>query len=106
MKHDTGGGSTREELIQQLNDNYGLELAGRLSAEELEDSLAERLNTLIRSDFNMVVSILYRIDINEARLKELLKTAAEEEEGRIMARLIIERQTQKIETRRRYRNDL
>ena len=90
----------REELIQELNRNYDLELAGLLSPEDLEILLAEKLNGLIRSDFNALVTILYRVDVNEARLKELLRTAAGEDAGRIMARLIIERQEQKIKTRK------
>ena len=92
--------SSREELIQELNRNYDLELAPQLSAEELEDRLTFRLNRLIDADFNLLVSILYRVDVNEIKLKELLRTAAGEDAGRIMARLIIERQLQKIITRR------
>jgi hypothetical protein len=55
---------------------------------------------LILSDFNALIGILYRIDVNEARLKELLKIKAGEDAGKIMARLIIERQWQKIQTRK------
>ena len=90
----------REELIGELNRNYDLELAPRLSASELEELLAEKLNRLIRSDFNTLVTILYRVDVNEARLKEMLRINAGEDAGMIMARLIIERQEQKIRTRK------
>jgi hypothetical protein len=100
MTEDPGSGANREALIQELNSDYDLELAPQLSAEELEDRLADRLNRLIAADFNTLVSILYRVDVNEAKLKELLRTAAGEDAGRIMARLIIERQTQKMATRR------
>jgi hypothetical protein len=94
-----GSGSDRSELIQELNRNYDLALAERLSATELETLLAGKLNELIRIDFNALVTILYRIDVNETKLKELLRTSAGEDAGRIMARLIIERQEQKIKTR-------
>ena len=40
------------------------------------------------------------IDVDEARLKKLLKDNAGEDAGMIIARLIIERQLQKIVTRR------
>lgn len=95
-----GSGSDRAALIQELNRNYDLELAERLTASELETFLADKLNELIRIDFNALVTILYRVDVNEAKLKELLRTSAGEDAGRIMARLIIERQEQKIKTRK------
>jgi hypothetical protein len=87
-------------LIQELNRNYDLELGERLSASDLEEFLAARLNRLIQSDFNAVVSILYRVDVNEVKLKEMLKGAMGEDAGRVMARLIIERQEQKRRARK------
>ncbi|MHA4811951.1 hypothetical protein ACX0G9_27895 [Flavitalea flava] len=90
------------ELIQDLNRSYELQFAEYLTAEELETLLAEKLNMLIRQDFNTLVQLLYRIDINESRLRGLLAENAGEDAGRIMARLIIERQWQKIQTRKKY----
>jgi hypothetical protein len=91
------------ELILDLNRAYDLELAEQLSAEELEALLAERLNGLIRDDFNTLLQLLYRIDINEARLRQLLQEKSGEDAGKIIARMIIERQWQKIQTRRQYK---
>ena len=94
-----------KELIQDLNRSYELQLAEQLSAAELEGLLAEKVNRLIREDFGALVQLLYRIDVNEARLREVLKVNAGEDSGKIIARLIMERQWQKIETRRKYRHD-
>jgi hypothetical protein len=91
-----------QELIYDLNRSYPWELPGQPSADGLETLLAEKLNALILSDFNALIGILYRIDIDEVRLKELLKTGVGEDAGKIMARLIIERQWQKIQTRKNY----
>lgn len=93
------------ELIHDLNGSYELNLSEQLSAEELEALLAVKLNTLIRDDFNALLRLLYRIDINEARLRRLLQEKSGEDAGMIIARLIIERQRQKIETRRQYPRD-
>ncbi len=91
-----------EELIRELNKGYGIELVPKLSKEELENALAEKCNTLIRDDFEALVRLLYRIDINEARLRHLLKENINAEAGRIIARMIIDRLGQKIESRRLY----
>jgi hypothetical protein len=92
------------ELIKNLNHSYGLELAEQLSADGLEAVLAEKLNSLIHSDFNALIGILYRIDVDESRLKDLLKTNDGEDAGKIIARLIVERQRQKIQTRKVFSN--
>jgi len=90
-------------LIKDLNQAYGLELAEHLSYGQLEALLAERFNTLIRENFSALVQFLYRMDISETRLRDLLKLDAGQDAGVIIARLVIERQQQKILTRRQFK---
>ena len=96
---------TTKELIQELNQIRSWDLAERLTREEVESVLAERLNSLIRYDFNGLVQLLYRIDVEEPRLRYLLQQHKGEDAGRIIARLIIDRLLKKIETRRQYAAD-
>jgi hypothetical protein len=96
---------TTKELIQELNQIRSWDLAERLTREEVESVLAERLNNLIRDDFNGLVQLLYRIDVEEPRLRYLLQQHKGEDAGRIIARLIIDRLLKKIETRRQYAAD-
>ena len=93
------------ELIRDLNRSYELELAEHLSLDQLEALLAEKLSNLIRDDFNALVQWLYRVDVNEARLKRMLSENSGVDAGRTIARLVMERQWQKMETRRKYRPD-
>ncbi|HTI91653.1 MAG TPA: hypothetical protein VL727_13765 [Puia sp.] len=90
-------------LIKDLNQSYGWELANSLTIQELETLLAEIVNGWIRSDFTRLVQFLYRIDISESRLRQLLEENTEEDTGQLLARLILERLWQKIETRRQYK---
>src|SRR5690242_5215970 len=96
---------TTKELIQELNQIRSWDLAERLTREEVESVLAEKLNGLIRDDFNGLVQLLYRIDVEEPRLRYLLQQHKGEDAGRIIARLIIDRLLKKIETRRQYSAD-
>lgn len=64
------------------------------------NQLAEKINDLLIHDFNKLISLLYRVDINEAKLKNLLKKNPGEDAGKIIAELIIERQLQKIKSRK------
>ena len=64
------------------------------------------IDDLIRNDFNRLVSILYRIDISEAKLKQKL---AENTDNTIpaaetIALLFIEREEEKILSREKYRS--
>ena len=88
-------------LVVDLNRVYGWEL----TADELESQLAEKINILIQRDFEALVQLLYRIDVSEARLRRMLDSGSGEDTGVLIARLIMERQWQKIESRRRYRQD-
>lgn len=92
-------------LIEDLNRAYGWELAPVRAEEALEAALAEKVNVLIQRDFDQLLQLLYRIDINEQRLRRLLVENEGEDAGKIIARLIMERQWQKMESRRQYRQD-
>lgn len=65
--------------------------------------LAEYVNGLITNDFNKLIYILYRLDISEKKLKQLLAGHQQTDAGLLIANLIIERQLQKIQSRKQYR---
>jgi hypothetical protein len=68
--------------------------------EQLVPILAEKINDLIVNDFSSLVRILYRIDVSEQKLKTLLKENTDADAGKIIAVLIIERQLQKLTSRK------
>jgi len=67
---------------------------------ELEKLLSGIINDLITNDFSRLIAVLYRLDISEKKLKELLKNSINTSAGDIIAEMIIERQTEKIKTRK------
>ena len=88
-----------ELLVQQVNKELALMLPEKISYEELYSKLSAHLNELIKTDFEKLISLLYRIDISEAKIKSLLKEQQQANAGDIIADLIIERQLQKIKSR-------
>jgi hypothetical protein len=90
-------------LKDMLDSDWNLVLSPEPSLNEIESQLAEAVNGLIQHDFNRLLMILYRIDINENRLRTLLESDQNQPAGLIIARLIIERQLQKIRTREQYK---
>jgi hypothetical protein len=89
-------------LLYDLNTAYGLDLQETPTMDALEALLAEKINEMINKDFNALVQLLYRIDVNEAKLRGVLRDNQASDSGRLIARLILERQWQKILTRREY----
>jgi hypothetical protein len=89
-------------IIKAINQDLAIELPEKISLDELRTTLSSHINELINKDFNRLVSILYRIDVSEQKLKYLIKENPEEKAGTIITDLIIERQIQKIKSREEY----
>jgi hypothetical protein len=87
------------DLIPSIRQALDIELPDNTSLEVLKEKLSVYINNLIQSDFEKLVSLLYRIDVNEPKLKQLLQQNPGEDAGKIIAELIIERQLQKIKFR-------
>ncbi|MEJ7610768.1 MAG: hypothetical protein WKF88_06260 [Ferruginibacter sp.] len=90
-----------KDILHIINASFGLETT---EANSLQ-LLAERINYLIIHDFNRLVQILYRADISEKKLTVLLEGNKNEDAGHLIAVLFMERQTEKIKSRREHRRD-
>ncbi len=61
--------------------------------------LAKQVNDLLDRDFPRLISILYRVDVSESKLRELLNLHPDTDAGLIIADLLIARQTEKIKSK-------
>jgi hypothetical protein len=95
---------SKKELIAALNTRLQLELADSISENLLEQKLSGFIEHLINSDFDRLVQILYKTDVNETELKKMLQTESGENAAAIITKLIIKRELQKIESRKKYSN--
>ena len=89
------------ELVHIVNDCFSLQSSENNYAE----LLAKKINYLIVHDFNKLIQILYRADISEIKLKGMLAENKNEDAGKLICALFIERQMQKIKSRREHRRD-
>ena len=90
------------ELIFLLNKELPVEIEGQKSFSEIHSQLSAYINSLIKDNFDKLITYLYRIDVNEQKLKSLLQKNPDEDAGNIIAILIIERQQQKIKFREQF----
>ncbi|QNA44397.1 hypothetical protein [Lacibacter sediminis] len=93
------------DIIPLLNKELSLKLSEKLAMNELEQQLTDHINHLINTDFEKLIYYLYRIDVHEAKMKQLLAQQGGENAAQLIARLIIDRQLQKIKSRAEHRSN-
>ena len=89
-------------VIQNLQiEDAAMEQSGAAQFEVLVAFLDE----LIRNDFNRLLSILYRVDISEEKLKRTLSDhkGSNIQSAELIAQLMVEREAEKIRSREKYR---
>lgn len=84
------------EIVHIVNDSFSLQS----NETNFVDFLIEKINFLIVNDFNKLIFILYRADINEQKLNRLLAENKKEDAGKIIAALFVQRQLEKIKSRK------
>jgi hypothetical protein len=90
-------------VIQAINQDFALALPASLSADDLRTQLASHINELILHQFDRLVQLLYRMDVSEKKLKQLLQDHNDSDAGLLIAGMVLEREQQKMETRRQFR---
>src|SRR6478752_9521214 len=95
--------SNEEELTTYINKELTIDLSPNISTEELVREIAIEVNHLIDKNFQKLIGILYRMDVSEPKLRNLLANHPQADAGIIIAQLMIERQLQKIQTRKQFR---
>lgn len=65
--------------------------------------LVAKVNELILKDFEKLVSILYRIDVSEAKINMLLKEFPNADAAETIVNLMLEREAEKIKSRQQFK---
>lgn len=93
-----------EQALKLVREEISLAWSQDASAEETMKRLADQIDRLITTDFNLLLSILYRVDVGEEVLKAALAGLnTHETAGQVIARLIVKRMQQKLITKKQYR---
>jgi hypothetical protein len=90
------------QLVQNINNDMAIALPEKISLEQLQDQLSVHINHLIETSFEALITLLYKIDVSEQKLKDVLRNNPAKNAGDIIASLIIERQLQKINFKKKF----
>jgi len=85
-----------QELNEELKAGWKIQTVPGMNEEQLHQLLATEINRLIQENFSWLVHLLYRMDISEKKIRSLLREYPDNSAGSIIARLVIERQKQKL----------
>ena len=91
------------EVIAEIGQQLGLTETSNNSVKI--ELLAEKINELLTHDFQKLISILYRMDVSENKLRKLLVENQNMDAGLIIANLMVERHIQKLKSREHYRQE-
>lgn len=96
-----------EEFEQQikgyLRQNFDLQEEHLVGKEKIIEALSQRIDSLLAGNPDRLFSLLYRLDINERKIKTVLQT--KENVSRHLAELVYTRQIEKAESRKRFKSD-
>ena len=90
------------QVTQEIIHLTGMPITAVHAGEHFREQLAAHIQQLVNNDFSGLVSILYRLDVSELKLKRMLQERAGEDAGYIIADLVIERELQKMERRKKF----
>ncbi|HEV8081049.1 MAG TPA: hypothetical protein VGP43_10065 [Chitinophagaceae bacterium] len=91
-----------KELIQLINKQMDTDISVDSHMGVLKEKLIKFINDLIQNNFQKLIAILYKVDVDESKLKKLLREGIGKDTADIIATQIIEREIQKIETRKQF----
>lgn len=89
--------------FSQISHGFLLNNADIKNLEELKEYLSVQVKILLEEKYNSLINILYRIDIDDRKIEEVLSNKKKENIPDLIAGLIIERQLQKIHYRKMYK---
>jgi hypothetical protein len=93
-------------LVEKLNKDFSLEGKSLPALNELpsiREHLIKKVAELLSKDYDRFLSNLYRIDVDEKRVSEILRAKDRTTIPEKLADLIIERQLQRVKTQLLYK---
>lgn len=90
----------QEEVIHDLELYFGM---SGMKVQDYFQKLAEKIEYLITNDFEGLLFVLYRLDVDENKVKMLISEAKGANPGAVIAKCIIDRLEQKIIWRKKFK---
>ena len=100
----TSCGSKKKIAELEIEKQFDLSLS--YTGSDWMTAFEKNISELIASDMAKLIQLLYRLDVDENTLRETLNDNPAVDAAKIVADMIMERQLQKIRTRKLYKKDI
>lgn len=87
-------------LIKIISKDF--DINENLTDNQLRETMIDAFAYLVDNDFPKLIQILYKADVDQYKLKELLETAEGRSSAEVIADAYMERQMAKLETWKKY----
>jgi len=91
------------ELKKKIGEGFGISTDRLISKQQVLAALSARIEQLMAADADLLFSLLYRLDISERKIKEVLKGGSEI--ALHLATLVYDRQLEKAAWRNHFKPD-
>ncbi len=94
---------TYERTLQLIKRDFEIDEAAAISETDLLQLLADRIDWFMSHRMEWLLSLLYQLDVAEENVNAALHPAAPEPANVGLARLVLDRQKQRVHTKMTYR---
>ncbi len=95
-----------KQTMDLISRDFELENAGQMLTEEaVLRALSNQIAYMIEHKLEVLLSLMYRLDVKEEKVELALSPASTEPANVALARLVLERQKQRVFTKNYYRQD-
>ncbi|MDB4438722.1 hypothetical protein N9176_00580 [bacterium] len=95
---------SNNKLSQKIAQDLDMDISETLSDEEMIKHISYRVEQMMKGDPDLLMSYLYRLDVEEENIKAAMETSITPAHI-TFANLIWERQKQRMETKKKYKQD-
>lgn len=93
-----------KELSEAISSRFEMTISDSYSLDDLKRALFNRISELLDKNVERLLSMLYRVDLNQKKLDEIFQNNSKEDIAEKIAEAVIKRQMQKIKTREFYKS--
>ena len=94
------------KITQLIARDLGMEaVVEGISEKDLLRLVADQVAFYIENRLETLLSLMYRLDVNQAAVEQALSPMAKRPANEVIAELIVERQKERIRTKQKYKQD-
>lgn len=90
------------QVYDIISGSFELEKVNEITIEQIQKVLTARIREMLDKNLEKLLHILYRIDVSQKKTDKIFNSPFKDEIAENLAAAVIERQLEKIETRKKY----